>query len=57
MMKLTNKEKTTLDDLISQLYGTLACNSAINLDDPEHKKLLEEIQKNIRTVKEFLGVK
>ena len=56
-MKLTNKEKTTLDDLISQLYGTLACNSAINLDDPEHKKLLEEIQKNIRTVKEFLGVK
>lgn len=56
-MKLTKNDKMILDDLISQLYGTVACHRSIDLADSDHKDLLENLRKDIKSIKEFLGVK
>ena len=55
-MKLTKKEKLTVDDLLSQLYGSIACHSSIDLADSNSKELLETLRKDIKNIKQFLEV-
>lgn len=55
-MKLTKKEKLILDDLVSQLYGSVACHSSIDLANDDHKNLLEVLRKDIKNIKQFLEI-
>ena len=53
-MKMNKKERLVLDDLLSQLYGTVACHSSIDLADKSHRDLLEGLRIDIKNIKNYL---